>query len=93
MLLPSGQNMNAANLHVLSNVAEAPQALLEPVQQVRSGGSLRQAEEGRGRLEAGWRQAVADSSESSRSRVQRRTSATDRMLMSFPVFAGTAVGV
>ncbi|XP_023998700.2 PR domain zinc finger protein 10-like [Salvelinus sp. IW2-2015] len=36
VLLPSGQNMNAANLHVLSNVAEAPQALLEPVTQVRS---------------------------------------------------------
>ncbi|XP_061105744.1 PR domain zinc finger protein 10-like isoform X3 [Conger conger] len=34
VLLPSGQNMNAANLHVLSNVAEAPQALLEPVPQV-----------------------------------------------------------
>lgn len=33
VLLPSGQNMNAANLHVLSNVAEAPQALLEPVPQ------------------------------------------------------------
>ncbi|XP_052320693.1 PR domain zinc finger protein 10 [Oncorhynchus keta] len=33
VLLPSGQNMNAANLHVLSNVAEAPQALLEPVTQ------------------------------------------------------------
>lgn len=29
VLLPSGQNVNAANLHVLSNVAEAPQALLE----------------------------------------------------------------
>uniref|UniRef100_A0A8D3BLM9 PR domain zinc finger protein 10 n=1 Tax=Scophthalmus maximus TaxID=52904 RepID=A0A8D3BLM9_SCOMX len=27
VLLPSGQNMNAANLHVLSNVAEAPQQL------------------------------------------------------------------
>ena len=27
--------MNAANLHVLSNVAEAPQAILEPVSQVR----------------------------------------------------------
>uniref|UniRef100_A0A671XR33 PR domain zinc finger protein 10 n=1 Tax=Sparus aurata TaxID=8175 RepID=A0A671XR33_SPAAU len=35
VLLPSGQNMNAANLHVLSNVAEAPQAILEPVSQVR----------------------------------------------------------
>uniref|UniRef100_A0A8C5BFQ3 PR domain zinc finger protein 10 n=1 Tax=Gadus morhua TaxID=8049 RepID=A0A8C5BFQ3_GADMO len=34
VLLPSGQNMNAANLHVLSNVAEDPQALLEPVSQV-----------------------------------------------------------
>lgn len=33
VLLPTGQNMNAANLHVLSNVAEAPQALLEPVPQ------------------------------------------------------------
>lgn len=31
VLLPSGQN--AANLHVLSNVAEAPQAILEPVSQ------------------------------------------------------------
>ncbi|KAG5844552.1 hypothetical protein ANANG_G00163700 [Anguilla anguilla] len=43
VLLPSGQNMNAANLHVLSNVAEAPQALLEPVSQVPpsvSGSSL-----------------------------------------------------
>lgn len=28
--------MNTANLHVLSNVAEAPQALLEPVSQVRT---------------------------------------------------------
>lgn len=28
--------MNAANLHVLSNVAEAPQAILEPVSQVRT---------------------------------------------------------
>lgn len=27
--------MNAANLHVLSNVADAPQAILEPVTQVR----------------------------------------------------------
>uniref|UniRef100_A0A7N8XQN7 PR domain zinc finger protein 10 n=1 Tax=Mastacembelus armatus TaxID=205130 RepID=A0A7N8XQN7_9TELE len=35
VLLPGGQNMNAANLHVLSNVAEAPQAILEPVSQVR----------------------------------------------------------
>ncbi|XP_028818382.1 PR domain zinc finger protein 10 isoform X2 [Denticeps clupeoides] len=33
VLLPSGQNMNTANLHVLSNVAEAPQAILEPVPQ------------------------------------------------------------
>ncbi|XP_033953548.1 PR domain zinc finger protein 10 isoform X1 [Pseudochaenichthys georgianus] len=33
VLLPSGQNMNAANLHVLSNVAEAPQAMLEQVSQ------------------------------------------------------------
>ncbi|XP_023139354.2 PR domain zinc finger protein 10 [Amphiprion ocellaris] len=33
VLLPSGQNMNAANLHVLSNVADAPQAILEPVPQ------------------------------------------------------------
>lgn len=33
VLLPSGQNMNAANLHVLSNVADAPQAILEPVSQ------------------------------------------------------------
>lgn len=33
-MLPSGQNMNAANLHVLSNVTDAPQALLEPVTQV-----------------------------------------------------------
>lgn len=36
VLLPSGQNMNAANLHVLSNVAEAPQAILEAVSQVRT---------------------------------------------------------
>uniref|UniRef100_A0A8C9YK90 PR domain zinc finger protein 10 n=1 Tax=Sander lucioperca TaxID=283035 RepID=A0A8C9YK90_SANLU len=34
VLLPSGQNMNAANLHVLSNVAEAPQAILETVSQI-----------------------------------------------------------
>lgn len=34
VLLPSGQNMNAANLHVLSNVTDAPQAILEPVPQV-----------------------------------------------------------
>ncbi|XP_028320793.1 PR domain zinc finger protein 10 isoform X1 [Gouania willdenowi] len=33
VLLPGGQNINAANLHVLSNVADAPQALLEPVSQ------------------------------------------------------------
>ncbi|XP_069577077.1 PR domain zinc finger protein 10 isoform X2 [Brachyistius frenatus] len=33
VLLPSGQNMNAANLHVLSNVADGPQAILEPVSQ------------------------------------------------------------
>ncbi|CAB1452851.1 unnamed protein product [Pleuronectes platessa] len=33
VLLPSGQNMNTANLHVLSNVADAPQAILEPVSQ------------------------------------------------------------
>lgn len=33
-MLPSGQNMNAANLHVLSNVADGPQAILEPVSQV-----------------------------------------------------------
>ncbi|XP_068601428.1 PR domain zinc finger protein 10 [Brachionichthys hirsutus] len=33
VLLPSGQNMNAANLHVLSNVAETPQAILEPASQ------------------------------------------------------------
>ncbi|CAL1571017.1 unnamed protein product [Knipowitschia caucasica] len=36
VLLPSGQNMNTANLHVLSNVAEAPQALLDPVAQLTS---------------------------------------------------------
>uniref|UniRef100_A0A4W4GVU7 PR domain zinc finger protein 10 n=1 Tax=Electrophorus electricus TaxID=8005 RepID=A0A4W4GVU7_ELEEL len=36
VLLPSGQNMNAANLHVLSNVADAPQAILEPVPQLAS---------------------------------------------------------
>ncbi|XP_013884751.1 PR domain zinc finger protein 10 isoform X2 [Austrofundulus limnaeus] len=30
VLLPGGQNMNAANLHVLSNVADAPPAMLEP---------------------------------------------------------------
>uniref|UniRef100_A0A8C1E8L0 PR domain zinc finger protein 10 n=2 Tax=Cyprinus carpio TaxID=7962 RepID=A0A8C1E8L0_CYPCA len=34
VLLPSGQNMNTANLHVLSNVADGPQAILEPVTQV-----------------------------------------------------------
>ncbi|KAJ8368667.1 hypothetical protein SKAU_G00086950 [Synaphobranchus kaupii] len=33
VLLPSGQNMNTANLHVLSNVADEPQAFLEPVSQ------------------------------------------------------------
>ncbi|KAM9732864.1 LOW QUALITY PROTEIN: PR domain zinc finger protein 10 [Menidia menidia] len=33
VLLPGGQNVNAANLHVLSNVADAPQAILEPVSQ------------------------------------------------------------
>ncbi|XP_061538343.1 PR domain zinc finger protein 10 isoform X3 [Phycodurus eques] len=33
VLLPSGQNMNAASLHVLSNVADAPQATLELVSQ------------------------------------------------------------
>ncbi|XP_016375879.1 PR domain zinc finger protein 10-like isoform X1 [Sinocyclocheilus rhinocerous] len=33
VLLPSGQNMNTANLHVLSNVADGPQAILEPVAQ------------------------------------------------------------
>uniref|UniRef100_A0A672PIU5 PR domain zinc finger protein 10 n=1 Tax=Sinocyclocheilus grahami TaxID=75366 RepID=A0A672PIU5_SINGR len=31
VLLPSGQNMNTANLHVLSNVADGPQAILEPI--------------------------------------------------------------
>uniref|UniRef100_A0A8C9SNN2 PR domain zinc finger protein 10 n=1 Tax=Scleropages formosus TaxID=113540 RepID=A0A8C9SNN2_SCLFO len=36
VLLPSGQNMNTANLHVLSNVAEAPPTILEPVPQVRA---------------------------------------------------------
>ncbi|XP_061733838.1 PR domain zinc finger protein 10 [Nerophis ophidion] len=35
VLLPSGQNMNAASLHMLSNVAEAPLATLEPVSQER----------------------------------------------------------
>ncbi|RVE65167.1 hypothetical protein OJAV_G00132830 [Oryzias javanicus] len=40
VLLPGGQNMNAANLHVLSNVAEAPQALLEPVSQEQLSNSL-----------------------------------------------------
>ncbi|XP_056467618.1 PR domain zinc finger protein 10 [Gadus chalcogrammus] len=40
VLLPSGQNMNAANLHVLSNVAEDPQALLEPVSQEQMSNSL-----------------------------------------------------
>ncbi|XP_057695884.1 PR domain zinc finger protein 10-like isoform X1 [Corythoichthys intestinalis] len=33
VLLPSGQNVNTASLHVLSNVAEAPQATLEPAPQ------------------------------------------------------------
>ncbi|KAJ8256639.1 hypothetical protein COCON_G00187910 [Conger conger] len=33
VLLPSGQNMNTANLHVLSNVADEPQAFLEPISQ------------------------------------------------------------
>uniref|UniRef100_A0A1A8IYT7 PR domain containing 10 n=1 Tax=Nothobranchius kuhntae TaxID=321403 RepID=A0A1A8IYT7_NOTKU len=33
VLLPGGQNMNAANLHVLSNVADGPQAILAPVSQ------------------------------------------------------------
>ncbi|XP_026988412.1 PR domain zinc finger protein 10 isoform X1 [Tachysurus fulvidraco] len=33
VLLPGGQNMNTANLHVLSNVADAPQAILDPVSQ------------------------------------------------------------
>uniref|UniRef100_A0A3B3UQD1 PR domain zinc finger protein 10 n=1 Tax=Poecilia latipinna TaxID=48699 RepID=A0A3B3UQD1_9TELE len=33
VLLPGGQNVNAANLHVLSNVADAPAAILEPVSQ------------------------------------------------------------
>lgn len=37
VLLPGGQNMNAANLHVLSNVADAPPSILEPVSQVREG--------------------------------------------------------
>ncbi|XP_061576429.1 PR domain zinc finger protein 10 isoform X2 [Cololabis saira] len=40
VLLPGGQNMNAANLHVLSNVAEAPQAILEPVSQLSVPNSL-----------------------------------------------------
>lgn len=40
VLLPSGQNMNAANLHVLSNVADDPQALLEPVSQEQLTDSL-----------------------------------------------------
>lgn len=35
-MLPGGQNMNAANLHVLSNVTDGPQALLEPVSQVKN---------------------------------------------------------
>ncbi|XP_077466815.1 PR domain zinc finger protein 10 isoform X2 [Stigmatopora argus] len=33
VLLPSGQNVNTASLHVLSNVAEAPQSTLEPTPQ------------------------------------------------------------
>ncbi|XP_077397444.1 PR domain zinc finger protein 10 isoform X2 [Festucalex cinctus] len=33
VLLPSGQNMNTASLHVLSNVAEAPQPTLESASQ------------------------------------------------------------
>ncbi|XP_037829546.1 PR domain zinc finger protein 10 isoform X2 [Kryptolebias marmoratus] len=40
VLLPGGQNMNAANLHVLSNVADAPQAILEPVSQLSASNSL-----------------------------------------------------
>lgn len=40
VLLPGGQNMNTANLHVLSNVADAPQAILEPVTQVRERAGL-----------------------------------------------------
>ncbi|XP_011480583.1 PR domain zinc finger protein 10 isoform X1 [Oryzias latipes] len=40
VLLPGGQNMNAANLHVLSNVAEAPQAILEPVSEEQLSNSL-----------------------------------------------------
>ncbi|XP_027855222.1 PR domain zinc finger protein 10 isoform X2 [Xiphophorus couchianus] len=40
VLLPGGQNVNAANLHVLSNVAEAPQAILEPVSQEHLSNSL-----------------------------------------------------
>ncbi|CAL8363642.1 unnamed protein product [Merluccius merluccius] len=40
VLLPGGQNMNAANLHVLSNVADDPQALLEPVSQEQLSSSL-----------------------------------------------------
>ncbi|CAL8351925.1 unnamed protein product [Lota lota] len=40
VLLPSGQNMNTANLHVLSNVADNPQALLEPVSQEQLSNSL-----------------------------------------------------
>ncbi|XP_008424694.1 PR domain zinc finger protein 10 isoform X2 [Poecilia reticulata] len=40
VLLPGGQNVNAANLHVLSNVADAPQAILEPVSQEHLSNSL-----------------------------------------------------
>ncbi|XP_038145889.1 PR domain zinc finger protein 10 isoform X3 [Cyprinodon tularosa] len=40
VLLPGGQNVNAANLHVLSNVADAPQAILEPVSQEQLSNSL-----------------------------------------------------
>ncbi|XP_021175064.2 PR domain zinc finger protein 10 isoform X2 [Fundulus heteroclitus] len=40
VLLPGGQNVNAANLHVLSNVADAPQAILEPVSQEQLSTSL-----------------------------------------------------
>lgn len=43
MLLPGGQNMNATNLHVLSNVADAPQAILDPVSQVRKKGNIYKA--------------------------------------------------
>ncbi|XP_014841111.1 PREDICTED: PR domain zinc finger protein 10 isoform X2 [Poecilia mexicana] len=40
VLLPGGQNVNAANLHVLSNVADAPAAILEPVSQEHLSNSL-----------------------------------------------------